>query len=115
MKPLYGCGTTSEERGAKRGPDPDEGAAHHRATTDGTEDAAVRGIAPIVTHHSQAALGDDDPREIEGRGLARQVGLYELPSVHEHVPVVALDRLAGQRDHPLDVLLGRRLGDAHRL
>src|SRR5205814_2529310 len=105
----------SEECPSTEGPHAQDGPANHRSSPDGTKDAAVRGIRPIVAHHPQAALGDRDGAEVRRAGSGGEVGLDQFAPVDEHVSVLALHRLAGKPDHTLDVLLGRRLQDADRL
>src|SRR5436190_19639983 len=68
----------SQEGRPAGGPHAQDGAADHRPSPNGAEDAAVRGIGPVVTHHPKAPLGDGDRRKVRGRRARRQVGLDQL-------------------------------------
>src|SRR4051812_21625072 len=80
------------------GPDAYEGAADDRVLVDGPEDAAVGGVAPVVSHHEDLVLRDGLARQVVGGDAVDEIRLRDALPVDVHGAGTRLDGLARKAD-----------------
>src|SRR6266567_385794 len=102
---------TGEPPHPRRRPDGHEGAADHLAGRDEAEPARARfeprvaRVRPVVTQHEEHPRGYGAGREVPAVLDRAQVRFAQRMAVDEHGSAADLDRLTGERDDPLDVVL----------